>query len=223
MSQLVVLDDIGFACDAESLLNRLRLVLGAPRRGQVEELVRQAKAVARPKALYRAMPVAEADQDRLVLDGASFPSATLRRAVRDAPVVFPFLATCGRELEAWAAGVAGLLNHYLADIIMGMALEQANAALQGRILRHRGPEGLDCLEPGIPPDWPASELRPLLAVLGDAERHIGVRLSPEGMMRPLKSVAGILFPARTALGKCVLCPRELCPERTAAFAPDRVQ
>jgi hypothetical protein len=221
--QPVALTDIAFACEVEALGQRLRLKSGTPGARRLAAMVRQAQAVARPKALYRAAEVRYEDGDQVVLDGVVFTSAILRRAMQNAPTAFPFLATCGRELEAWAARAGGPLQHYWANVIMGMALEQATEALKRHITRHYGLRQTNLLEPGVPADWPATELKGLHALLGDTLRLAGVQLNREGMMTPLQSVSGLLFPAKAALGKCMLCPRDHCPERAMAYEPDRME
>lgn len=216
----VVLERIPFACDLDSLKRRLRLKLGAPRERSLAAMADQARAVGRPKALYRVVTADYGLDDRVVLDGKTGRSALLRRSLLGARTVLPFAATCGRELEAWAAGVSGLLRRYWAEVIMGMALDAALTALEQHVSQRLGPGQLRRLGPGSPPGWPVAERKTLRALLGGTKALVGVDLDPDCLPIPLKSMVGFLFQAEAAAGKCLFCSQKSCPDRVPAPMPD---
>ena len=74
------------------------------------------------------------------------------------------------------------------------------------------------MNPGSLPDWPISQQRPLFDLVGKAA-EIGVHLTDSYLMRPLKSVSGILFATDVTYENCQLCPVERCPNRRAPYDP----
>ena len=66
----------------------------------------------------------------------------------------------------------------------------------------------------------ATEVR----VLFDSEAiYIGVRLSDECLMIPVKSLSGIQFPTEVSFENCQMCPRDGCRNRRASYDPDLVR
>lgn len=76
------------------------------------------------------------------------------------------------------------------------------------------------MTPGSLYDWPIQEQKPLFTILGDIESAIGVRLRDSFMMDSRQSVSYILFPTKIDFQTCMLCPRQGCPKRRAAYDPD---
>jgi hypothetical protein len=79
------------------------------------------------------------------------------------------------------------------------------------------------MNPGEIEDWPLTEQKPLFALFAGAEKQIGVELSGSGVMKPVKSRSGILFPNATGFVSCLLCTQFKCPGRRAAYDPDLVK
>ena len=59
-----------------------------------------------------------------------------------------------------------------------------------------------------------------LALLGDVEASIGVRLTDSCLMVPNKTVSGVRFPTEHDFRACQVCHREDCPSRSAPFDAD---
>ena len=130
---------------------------------------------------------------------------------------FPYLATCGTELEEWSASFDDdLLHEYWDDQIMHLAL---NAAVEGlrEAIRKRNPSQTSSMNPGSLEDWPIQQQRPLFELLGDPELSVGVRLTDSFLMLPTKSVSGIQFPTEVHFENCQLCSRSDCPNRRAPY------
>jgi len=212
-----VLNAIPFQIDLEQLAKQLRIKEGSGHLEKFQKLAEQAQAAGKPKAAYRMAYIEERTDDRVKVNGVVLTSRVLRVNLDSAHRVFPFVATCGRELEDWSQGFTDILEKFWADAIKEMALRQAVKWLNQFLGEHFQPGNLSRMNPGSLPDWPLSEQKPLFLILGEGARDIGVRLTDHCLMLPIKSVSGIWFPTEESFESCKLCPREKCPGRRAAY------
>jgi len=212
-----VLSDLPFQVDLEQLAKQLRIKEGSTHLEKLRGLAEQARAAGNPKAAYRMVYIEERTDDRVKINGVVLSSRILRVNLDKAHRVFPYVATCGKELEEWSQGFTDLLEKYWADAIKEMAVKQMVRYLSGYLTEHFQPGKLSRMNPGSLPDWPLSEQRPLFSILGEAVQEIGVQLTDHFLMLPIKSVSGIWFPTEENFESCRLCPREGCPGRRAAY------
>ena len=213
----IILDDIPFQFDVEQLLKNIRVPAEGEDAPRVRELARAAQAVGRPRAMYRPAYVESKSDDTVVVDGITLTSRIVRVNFDQAYRVFPYVATCGAELEDWSSGMDDMLERFWADSIKRMALNAAGAALDAHLEEHFRPGKTARMNPGSLGDWPLAEQRPLFALLGDPHEAIGVKLTDSFLMVPTKSVSGIRFPTEVTYENCQLCPRESCPGRRAPY------
>lgn len=214
IDETTLLNHIPFRVDTAALARRLK-VAGQPRHERdLDALAREAESLARPGALFGVAEVSYPGDDRVCVAGTVFTSRSLRRVLGSTVVVYPFLATCGGEMAFWAGSFRKLLHAYWADALMQMALDTASAALKERVTGRAG-ERTASVRPGIPRDWPVIAQRDLFDLFAGAEAAIGVSLSPDCLMLPLKSVSGLRFPSRKADVGCHLCGLDHCADRKA--------
>jgi len=161
--------------------------------------------------------VGEKEQRTVEIGGVVFASRVLRVNLEGAHRVFPYIATCGRELEETPGGAGDALREYWLEELKVMALEAAVAYVQDRIESKYRPGKMSAMSPGSLADWPITQQRELFSVFGDVEGKIGVRLTDSFLMVPIKSVSGMLFPTEASFESCGLCPREGCPGRRAPY------
>lgn len=216
----VILDDIPFVPEFESIAKRLRVREGSANADQLRQLLETAEAIARPKALYRVTYVESRTEDTIRLDGETFRSRVLRVNLEDVHRVFPYVATCGMELYSWKMSMDDMLEHYYADTINEAALAAAREALRAHLTERYQLGRTATMNPGSLEDWPIYSQRPLFALLGDPEAAIGVRLTDSMLMIPAKSVSGIRFPTEKRFESCHLCARQGCPSRKARYEED---
>ena len=216
----VVLDDISFQVDVAQLMRKLHINEDSSYAKDFQQTVAEAQAVARPKALYRLSFIESKSDNTIVVDGVTLASRVLRVNVENAYRVFPYVATCGVEVEAWSQSPGDLLRSYWVDSIKEEAVRVASRALRKHLAKHYRPGRTASMAPGSLGDWPIQQQRALFAILGDPEQTIGVRLSASCLMIPVKSVSGILFPTETSFESCQLCPRAHCPGRRAPYERD---
>ncbi|HPD17239.1 MAG TPA: vitamin B12 dependent-methionine synthase activation domain-containing protein [Planctomycetota bacterium] len=214
------LDKIPFAVDVAALMKSLRIPAGSDREREVRKMVKAAQKIARPKAVYDLCFIEHKGEDSVTFGGATFTSRVLRVNLDGAGRVFPFVATCGRELADFAASLDDLVLSFALDTVMVQALEAMVGALRTHLTQKYALGGVGMMDPGSLEDWPLSEQRPLFSVLGDVKGAIGVELTDSLLMVPIKSVSGIIFPTKHSFESCQLCPRETCPNRRAKYDPE---
>jgi hypothetical protein len=151
------------------------------------------------------------------IKGIRFDSRVLRVNLIGAKAVYPFVATCGPELEEWARSISGTLHAFWADTIMLLALGSAMTALEAHLKDKVSPAQLSCMNPGSLEDWPLAQQRPLFELLGSIPEAVGVSLSSHMLLYPLKSVTGIQYVGGEHFVNCSLCPRRNCPSRHAEY------
>lgn len=198
---------------------RLHIRPGGPAETTLKELVQQAQAIARPKALYRLAYIDECGDDWVVLDGVKFKSRVMRVNLGDLQRVFAYVATCGVELAEWAQSVEDFLHRFWVDAIMEYALFGAMQALEADLVSRYLPGQLSAMNPGSLADWPLSEQQPLFELLREVKDVTGITLTDSMLMVPFKSVSGIFFATQETFASCQLCPRPVCPNRRAPYDP----
>ncbi len=214
------LNPLPFRLDVDQLQQKLHVRAGSANEAEFRRLVAEATAIARPKAIYRTVFIEAKEDEAVIIAGIRFASRVLRVNLDAINRVFAFVATSGRELEAWAAARDGLLDRFWADAINQAVLISAVGSLRAHLSERFAVPQLMVMNPGSLADWPLREQRALFRLLGDVEAAVGVTLTPSLLMTPTKSVSGIFFPSEETFASCQLCPREACPNRRAPYDPE---
>jgi hypothetical protein len=188
-------------------------------RTELEALAEEAERVGRPRAMYRIAGVDRRSEAGTVIDGVAFASRVLAVNLEKAHQVFPYVLTCGPELQAWSDGLGDPLAQYWAETIKELSLGCATAFFLAEVEEAFQVGASSIMNPGSLPDWPLAQQGPLFRLLGDVTAAIGVALSESFVMMPTKSVSGILFPTTSDFASCQLCPRGECPNRHAPYDP----
>lgn len=217
--QAVILDDVPIRLPQDELLKRLHLRGDSPQAAELRSLVREAESIGRPRALCGVAYIDERGDDYVVIDDVRFSSRVLAVNLEGTHRVFPYLATCGAELEAWANGLDDILHRYWSEAIREAAMRNAMAAVTDYLQETYRPGETSRMSPGSLGDWPLEEQLPLFRLLGDTERTVGVCLTDSLLMVPTKTVSGIRFGAASSFESCMLCPRPSCPNRRAPHDP----
>jgi hypothetical protein len=215
-----ILDQIGFRPNLELLAKKLRLKPGSRYLPELEKLVKEARAVARPKAAFRVGYIENKNHQTVQINGITFNSRVLRVNLEEAHRVFIYLATCGVELEEWSKSVTDLLQQYWADTIKEQALRSASRALDRYLKEQFQLSKTSAMAPGSLEAWPITEQRQLFDLMGGLDREIGVQLTDSYLMLPIKTISGVRFPTENRFESCQLCPRENCPGRRSPYDRD---
>jgi hypothetical protein len=215
----IVLDPLEYRIDRSSMLARLRLKEGSGRAEKVEGLIREAEAVAHPRAIYRMAFIESRGDQHVVVEGLRFESRVLKVNLNNLHRFFAFVVTSGRELDAWANVKTDLLERFWADSINEAVVNSARSFLDRHLQERYGLTKMARMSPGSLPDWPLEEQRVLFELLGDTGKAIGVELTESLLMMPVKSVSGIVFANEEGFASCQLCSREGCPGRRVPYDP----
>jgi hypothetical protein len=212
-----ILENIPVELTVEQVLRSLHLDSDGKYAGDVQGLVNIVQDVVRPKAIYDVRYIDRKGIDEVEIGEAKFTSRVLRVNLDKVERVFPYIATCGTEVESIDIPSDDLMRRFVLDNIKQIALGAAVKHLREHIDRIYRPGQMSAMSPGSLEDWPISEQRQLFSIFGDVEKLIGVKLTDSYLMLPIKSISGIYFPTEVIFESCQLCPRERCPGRRAPY------
>ena len=214
-----ILDQIPFEIDRDALFVAMHMEPDSDGADDVRAVAAKAAPLARPRAIYEISFIEEKAGDSVVVGPVRFASRVLRANLETVDRVFPYIATCGPELDELPIATDDFVGQFCRDAIKEMALRAAMAALHDHLRSGFGLKRLAGMNPGSGDVdvWPIEQQRELFAIFGDVRRLIGVTLTDTCLMLPNKSVSGILFASETDFATCQLCHRKNCPNRHAPF------
>ena len=215
------LTDIPVDLDAEALMKHARVEPDSNDGPMFMQLVDTARQVARPKVLVGEAFVEARGEDTVRIGGVTFTSRVLRANLDTVERVFPFVATCGHELDEVSLPKDEYLAEYWWDAIKASALTCATRYLQDHLERRflLGKSAAMMPGAGDADVWPIEQQGQLFALLGDVTGRIGVQLTPSFLMVPNKTTSGIRYATERDFRSCQVCRRENCPNRAAGFDP----
>ena len=157
--------------------------------------------------------------DTVTIEEIAFTSRTLRRALDTVERVFPFVVTCGHEIDEVIAVKGDFLKEFWRDTVKQSLLMSAHKYLCDYLHRKFRLSKTAIMSPGSGDVavWPIEQQRELFALLGDVHRYIGVTLTDSCLMIPNKTVSGVQFPTEKDFRTCQVCHREHCLSRSAPF------
>jgi hypothetical protein len=224
-----VMDSIPIALRLEDVIKRMRLrnrnetILG-----NIREMLDIAGPIARPKAVFDVAYIENKNGDSMEIGGVQFKSRVLRINLDKVERVFPYVVTCGRELDEIDIPSTDFIKGYYLDQIKETAVVLARQHVENQLKKRYALGQLSQMAPGAGAgdDWPIMQQKELFALFGGREKVqevIGVRLTDSFLMVPIKSVSGLLFPTEVRFESCQICPREQCIGRRAAYDPAMVK
>ena len=188
--------------DEDEVLRYLGYPAGRAPNPRIRELLdhwsAEAARRAAPRAAYVVLPVLEKDRKRLRVDSAQ-GEAEFRGAIGEflgvAQLIVAFVATAGPGVEGLASELMAQGDELAAMIVNAVGAERAEAAEAAVIERVREQVRPIHFAPTLPysPGYcgmALTEQRTLFELLGAAPA--GVTLTSSCLMRPLKSVSGLI-------------------------------
>jgi len=219
-----VLNNIPVKLDLKAVLKRVRMRKKSKNvEKSIQELIEIARPIAKPKAVYEVSFIDNKNEDSLDIGGVRFTSHVLRVNLDKVGRVFPYVVTCGRELDEINIPSHEFLKYYYLDQIKETVLALARSYLEDYLIRNYALEQISGMVPGSLADWPITQQKELFSIFGSVEDLIGVKLTDKCLILPLKSVSGIYFPTKCKFVSCQLCPREACIGRKAPYDLDLVK
>jgi hypothetical protein len=215
------LTTIPFELDSDALMGRVHIKPDSEDVEAFEGLVKLAREVARPKALFMEAFIDVKGEDTVLVEGVTLTSRLLRLNLDTVERIFPFVATCGHEMDEVELPDEFMASYWWDEIkavVLGSARMYLGDWLNQKYLLGK----VSSMSPGSGDVeiWPVSQQKELFALLNDVTPHIGVRLTDSMLMIPNKSVSGIVFPTEVDYRGCQVCHRQNCPNRSAPFDED---
>lgn len=215
------LTDIPFRLNQADFFRQWEIDEDSP--DDVEEfgaLIARAQAVGRPKGLWREFPLRSTDDDSVEIGGTAFHSRLLAKMLKGKKRCWVFCITCGKESDALLDPADPLVS-WRADELRMQMLHVARLAVENDLKTRCRVAKVISLAPGTGQTeqlWSITALRDLFALVGgDFTTRLGVELTPECLMLPAKTVCGIYIESEHDFQSCMLCRKENCPNRRAAF------
>jgi hypothetical protein len=186
----------------------------------LEELAETALKAARPVGIYKAAHILKNDGEKVDIDGVTFTSKVLSKLFTGADTVIPFVVTGGKELLDMPVARGDMMKQFYLDTIKTLIVANAVQYLRKYAQEKYNMPKNALMNPGEIEDWHITEQKPLFTLLGDVEKLIGVTLTGGGVMKPIKSRSGIIFPNESGFETCHLCVQLKCPGRRVKFDPE---
>lgn len=191
----MVLDQIPFELDIHRLFTLLHLDPIGDYADEVQTLADRAMQVAKPKAMYEVAFIEERGEESVVINGILFESRILQENLSQVEQVFPYVATCGVELDELAIATNDLIGQYCLETIKMLALEASKHYLLEHLRKEYNLKGIMTIRLGYVGGWPIEQQKSLFALLGDVEHSIGVTLSESLLMLPNKTISNLAYAA----------------------------
>lgn len=188
-----------------------------PRTKKALELLKEAKRIARPKAIYKLVEIDEKGDNYVIIEGSRIDSSLMRKNLDSVHVAISFVVTSGVELEEWVHSFTDSRDRLYADSINLLFLRAMKAKVVELIKEKYLKEGtLSEMNPGsLPEQWDTDGHYQVFDWLGPVEQKTGCRIATSQILYPLKSVSGICFASDTQYVNCEYCPKINCPSRRA--------
>ena len=214
-----ILDRIPFAIDLPALFNNMHMEPDGECAAEIRAVAETAGPVARPKAIYDVGFIEEKGADHVTVGRVKFVSRVLRANLDAVERVFPYIVTCGVELDEIPITADDFVGQFCRDAIKEMALRVAMTYLADHLKTAYGLKKMAGMNPGSGDRdvWPIEQQRELFSVFGDVRSLIGVTLTDTFLMLPNKTVSGLFYPTEVDFVTCQLCHRATCPNRRAPF------
>jgi hypothetical protein len=207
--------------DVKDLVRRVTTDKTSPRYHEMlEELAATALKTARPEGIYRVSHILKNDGHKVDIDGVIFTSTVFSKLLAGRDTVIPFVVTGGKELMEMTAAKGDMMKQFYLDTIKTLIVANAVQYLREYVQKKYNLPKNALMNPGEIEDWHISEQKPLFSLLGDVEKLIGVTLTWGGVMKPIKSRSGIIFPNESGFETCHLCVQLKCPGRRVKFDPE---
>lgn len=197
-----VVRDIQIKIPREEVLRLLRhnektTVLDKRIEGLINDLIKEGKKLAIPKAVYRNFWVKGTRERAIILEGSDFDllGKNITHHLWNAEGVTLFTATIGPKLENRIEVLTkktNMANAVILDAVGSVAIESAVAYINELVnekARQSGYKTVKRFSPGYG-DWHLKEQKGLLKLLN--ARAIGISLSKGYEMQPQKSVSGVI-------------------------------
>jgi len=185
----------------------------------LDELIPMSREAVHAKAIYRVACVTARDEAGVEIEGVRFASKVLSNSLAEVDTVFVSLMTCGKELDELPVPPKDFMRYFCLEAIKTHVIFQAGEYLNKYIREKFNLPDITHLHPGEFADLGIEQQVPLYALFDDPEKAIGVKLTPNKTLSPLKSASSIMFYNGPSFQSCELCLQPHCAGRRASYNP----
>lgn len=214
-----VVDHIPVKYDEEELWRELHMERLKGQKKEIASLIEESRGLVKPKAVYTYLEVIRISGDCVYLEGGDvLKGLILADMLKPGQKVAPYVVTIGPKLEDRVSELSrgNVFLSFVLDKIGDHVLEIAEKnvkslveeALGGKVSAFGPGEGTGEL-------FGIEQQEVLFRILQPYPR-IGVRLTPNYLMIPRKSVSGVFAVTDEEYIACEYCPKE-CEDRKSAF------
>ena len=211
-----IINDIPVRLDVGEVLTSLKFSKNTPyAEKKIGELIESITPMMNPKAVYAECRVQNRDEDTVAIDNHVFSSRVLVKNLINQTRCYPYVVTAGRELEEIKLPKGQSVM--LLDLVKNIVVEKAFQYTKAFIIEKHDVDRISGLSPGHLDDWPLEQQRVLFDLLGSDVDKIGVELTDAYLMKPLKTVSGILFTSESGFQSCQVCTQPRCMGRKTGY------
>jgi hypothetical protein len=189
----------------------------------LDEVISLAQPAVHAKGLYRLASVGTKNDDWVEIEGVRFASKVLSKSLANIDTVVPYLVTSGKELDELPVPPSDRLRYYCLDLVKMQVVFQAIGYFMNYLKEKFNYPEVTHLHPGEFADLGIDAQVQLFELFPDSEAAIGLKLTPNKTLSPVKSGSGILFYNGSSFVSCELCLQAHCPGRHAAYNPKLAQ
>ena len=215
-----VIENIEFDLDRDKLIAQLGVDTDDEEDlGIINYLINKSQEVGNPKILYKECVVEDISDGIVMIDGIEFVSSALSRNMAGVEKCYPYITTCGVEIDLIELPDDSAIIEYWRDEIKNKLLMRARKHFNTVLKEEFNIENSASMAPGSADVdvWLVDEQKKLFSLFEEYGREIGVVLNDSCLMTPNKSLSGIAFKSDTDFVSCLLCQREGCMDRKIGF------
>jgi len=213
-----IIEDIPIELNVEELLEKY--TIEPSKKNELDVLVKKYQKLIEAKAVYSFVKVKNIINDEVhFYRGDVFRGIILADMLEPQQLILLFVATAGPKVDAQIAEDAknDAFQRVYSAKIGNAAVGKASLHLKhlaekklGKDVTHFGPGRGGGKLFGI------EQQKVVFHILNPA-RNIGVKLMPNYLMIPIRSISGIYAVSRLPYNACQHCPREICDGRTTPY------
>jgi len=207
---------VPFHFDREEFNKRIHIELYEGMEEEIESFLERAVPLLKPKAVFRETGVRRRETGEILIDEQVFSDPVLISHMENKDSVFPYIVSCGDELEELVTSSGDMLEVFWYDALKQMAMDQAFNYLRINIKENFDIPKLYSLNPGSDAcgeGWDLGDQKKLFTYFPDVEKKIGVMLTDSMLMYPNKTVSGLMFESDMDFVSCQECSNIQCPNR----------
>jgi len=158
MKKEKVLKRIKFETNLEIFTQETKISATEKLPKRAKEMFKESSSLARPKAMWVECNIKARGGNWIKVSDQTLKSKVLSETLdKGTKVLYPYIATSGKELYDWSTQFKKETDKYWAHVIQSVALKVAVEALKNDLLRNINFPKIANMSPGRIEDWPIEE------------------------------------------------------------------